>query len=94
MTKLRIKVSKDNAPFIIYNHLFVKEEPFTIDELQVELLEQYGLDVDKNFIKSEIKEYLNSGLVVYSLNKYKSCMKDQGVNQLNLVKAKLDGDIE
>lgn len=76
MPKLRIKVSKDNAPFIIYNHLFVKEERFTIDELQAELLEQYGLDVDKNFIRSEIEDYLNSGLVVHSLDKYKSCMKD------------------
>lgn len=76
MSRLRIKVSKDTAPFIIYNHLFVKEERFTIDELQAELLEQYGLDVDKNFIKSEIEEYLNRGLVVHSLDKYKSCMKD------------------
>lgn len=75
MTKLRIKVSKDTAPFIIYNHLFVKEERFTINELQTELLEQYGLDVDKNFIKSEIEEYIKSGLVVHSLDKYKSCMK-------------------
>lgn len=76
MTKLRIKVSKDNAPFIIYNHLFVKEELFTIDELKAELLEQYGLDVDKNFIKSEIEEYLKSGLVVHSFDKYKSHMRD------------------
>ena len=75
MTKLRIKVSKDTAPFIIYNHLFVKEERFTINELQTELLDQYGLNVDKNFIKSEIDEYLKSGLGMHSLNKYKSCMK-------------------
>lgn len=75
MTKLRIKVSKDTAPFIIYNHLFVKEERFTIDELQVELLEQYGLDIDKKFIKSEIEEYIRSGLLMHSLDKYKSCMK-------------------
>lgn len=75
MAKLRIKVSKDTAPFIIYNHLFVKEKRFTIDELQAELLEQYGLHVDKNFIELEIEEYLNSGLVMHSLGKYKSCMK-------------------
>ena len=76
MNKLRVKVSNENAPFIIYNHLFIKEERFTIDELQVELLEQYGLNVDKNFIKSEIEEYIKSGLVVHSLDKYKSCMRD------------------
>ena len=76
MNKLRVKVSNENTPLIIYNHLFVKEERFTIDELQAELLEQYGLDVDKNFIKSEIEEYIKSGLVVHSLDKYKSCMKD------------------
>ena len=76
MAKLRIKVSKDTAPFIIYNHLFVKEKRFTIDELQTELLEQYGLDVDKNFIELEIEEYLNSGLVMHSLGKYKSCMRN------------------
>lgn len=75
MSKLRINVSKNTAPFIIYNHLFVKEERFTIDELQTELLEQYGLDVDEKFIKSEIEGYLKSGLVIYSLNKYKSCMR-------------------
>lgn len=76
MPKLLIKVSEHNVGFVIYNHLFIKTDRFTIDGLQLELLEQYGLDLDKSIIQHEIDEYLNSGLVMHSLDKYKVCMQN------------------
>jgi len=68
MTK--VKVSEDNISFVIYNHLFSRDDSFTIEELKEELLFYYGLDLDYNTIKHEIEELLNSGLV-----KYKSCIR-------------------
>ena len=75
MTKVRVKVSEDNKSFVIYNHLFNKEDSFSIEELKEELLFYYGLDLDYNTIKYEIEEYINSGLVMHHLTKYKSCMR-------------------
>ena len=75
MTKLFVKVSDENKGFILYNHLFVKKEPFSIEELQQELKTQYGLEVTKSWLRHEIEEYLDSGLVMHELTKYRSCME-------------------
>lgn len=74
MTKLFIEVSDKNKGFILYNHLFVKKEPFSIEELQQELKNQYGLEVTDSWLRYEIEEYLDSGLVMHKLNKYISTM--------------------
>ena len=75
MTKLMVKVSDKNKKFVLYNHLFTKTEPFSLDELQQELLDEYGLKVDKSFLKYEIEEYLDCGLVMHNFNKYISTMR-------------------
>lgn len=76
MTRLLVKVSEKNKSFVIYNHLFVKTDSFTIEELQKELSDQYGLNLSISTIKAEIEEYLNSGLVMHDIDygRYKSCM--------------------
>ena len=75
MTKLFIEVSDKNKDFILYNHLFVKKDPFSIEELQQELKDMYGLEVTEAYLRYEIEEYLDSGLVMHELTKYRSCMK-------------------
>lgn len=75
MTRLLVEVSDRNKDFILYNHLFQKKEPFTIKELQQELIDNYGLEVTDSWLRCEIKEYLDSGLVVHELTKYRSCME-------------------
>ncbi len=75
MTRVLVKVSDENKGFILYNHLFVKKELFSIEELQQELKTQYGLEVTDSWLRCEIKEYLDSGLVVPELTKYRSCME-------------------
>ena len=75
MTKLLIEVSDKNKDFILYNHLFVKKEPFSIEELQQELKNQYGLEVTDSWLRYEIAEYLDSGLVMHRFSKYISTMQ-------------------
>ena len=75
MTKLFIEVSDRNKDFILYNHLFVKKEPFSIEELKQELKNQYGLEVTDSWLRYEIKEYLDSGLVMHEFDKYISKMQ-------------------
>ena len=75
MTKLFIAVSDKNKGFILYNHLFVKKEPFSIEELKQELKNQYGLEVTDCWLRYEIAEYLDSGLVMHKIDKYISTMQ-------------------
>lgn len=75
MTKLFIEVSDKNKDFILYNHLFVKKKPFSIEELKQELKNQYGLEVTDSWLRHEIEEYLDSGLVVHKFDKYISIMQ-------------------
>ena len=75
MTKLFIEVSDKNKDFILYNHLFVKKEPFSIEELQQELKDMYGLEVTDSWLRYEIEEYLDSGLVMHKFDKYISTMQ-------------------
>lgn len=75
MTRLFVKVSEKNKGFILYNHLFVKKDPWTLEEIQKELKDDYGLEVDMNFLRNEIKEYLDSGLVMHDLSGYITTMQ-------------------
>lgn len=76
MTKLLIEVSDKNKDFILYNHLFVKKEPFSIEELKQELKNQYGLEVTDFWLRYKIKEYLDSGFVMHKFDKYISIMQE------------------
>ena len=75
MCKLKVRVSKRNAKFVIYNHLYSRESrSFSLEELIEELQDYYGLDMDANTLQYEINDYLESGLVIHSFDKYKCCM--------------------
>ncbi len=75
MTRLLVKVSEKNREFVLYNHLFVKKDPWTLEEIQKELKDDYGLEVDMNFLRYEIREYLDSGLVMHDLSGYITTMQ-------------------
>lgn len=75
MTRLFIEVSDKNKDFILYNHLFVKKEPFSIKELQQELKDMYGLEVTETYLIRQIEEYLDKGLVMNRFSKYVSTMQ-------------------
>lgn len=75
MTRLLVKVSEKNKGFILYNHLFVKKDPWTLEEIRKELKDDYGLEVDMNFLRHEIREYLDSGLVMHDLSGYITTMQ-------------------
>ena len=76
MTKLLVKVSDKNKSFVLYNHLFARENKiFTIDEIHQELIDLYSLDVDMSWLRYEIEDYLNCGLVMHHFNKYEIHMK-------------------
>ena len=74
MTKLLVKINNRNKGFVLYNHLFQKKEPFTIQELQQELLDNYGLEVTDDFLKHSIEEYIDSGLVRRKFQKFVSAI--------------------
>ena len=76
MTKLMVPVNEKNKDFILYNHLFSKTDEFTLEELQAELKDMYGLEMDMSDLRYKIREYLDSGLVVHSFNKYVSYMRN------------------
>ena len=76
MTKLMVPVNENNKGFILYNHLFSKTDEFTLEELQAELKDMYGLEIDMSDLRYKIREYLDSGLVVHSFNKYVSYMRN------------------
>jgi hypothetical protein len=76
MCQIEVKVSKKNAKFVLYNHLFSKgKQSFSLDELQSELETLYGLEMETSELKNEIDDYLNSGLVIHDLNRYECCME-------------------
>lgn len=75
MCKLKVRVSNKNAGFVIYNHLYSRgSHSFSIEELVAELQSLYGLDMDADALQYEINDYLESGLVIHSFDKYKCCM--------------------
>lgn len=75
MCMLEVKVSKKNAKFIIYNHLYSKgKQSFSIEELRDELKTLYGLEMNSSDLRYELDDYLDSGLVIHNLNKYECCM--------------------
>lgn len=73
---LSVPVTQKNKGFILYNHLFAKgEEPFTIKGLKKELYNMYGLEVEESWLRYEIEEYLNCGLVMHHFSEYIATMK-------------------
>ena len=74
MTRVLVKVSNRNKGFVLYNHLFQKKDPFTIKELQQELIDNYGLEVTDDFLKHSLEEYMDSGLVRRKFQKFVSAI--------------------
>ena len=70
MTQLMVPVSKKNMGFIIYNHLFSKSEPFTLEQLGDELTENYKLFVSPQELEAIIKEYIDTGFVMHYFDRY------------------------
>lgn len=75
MCKVKVRVNKNNASFVIYNHLYSrKANRFSVEILRSELKQQYGLDLNQSEIQTELDGFIDSGLVMHSLDKYKVCM--------------------
>ena len=74
MTRVRVKISNKNKGFVLYNHLFQKKESFTIQELQQQLMDNYGLEVTDDFLKHSLEEYIDSGLVRRKFQKFVSAI--------------------
>lgn len=70
MTQLMVPVTKKNRGFIIYNHLYSREGTFTLRKLKAEILNLYGLEIKLAELKYIIKDYIESGFVMYHFNEY------------------------
>lgn len=70
MATLMVPVSTKNMGFIIYNHLFSKPEPFTLEQLGGELVENYKLFVPPHELEAIIKEYIDTGFVMHYFDRY------------------------
>ena len=72
MCKVIVKEPKKNAGFIIYNHLYSRNEAsFTLDILKRELDQQYHLVVEESALKIEIANMLKKGIVTRCVGGYK-----------------------
>ena len=75
MCKINVVVNAENADFVLFNHLYSREGgSFSIRELRNELRALYGLEIDNATLQNEIDDYLDSGLVEHSFDKYRRCM--------------------
>ena len=70
MCKVVVSNSEENIEFIIYNHLFSKDDySFTVSQL-VEDLHQYGLNLTPEYVQTEINFFIQSGLVNQNFRSY------------------------
>lgn len=73
MCKVVVNNSQENVEFIIYNHLFSKEDYcFTVTQL-VEDLRQYNLNLSPEFVQTEVNFFVRSGLVNQNFRCYSIC---------------------
>ena len=73
MCQAIIEKPNQNVDYIIYNHLFSKNDySFTIDEL-VDALKDYNLNLKKEFVKKTIDSYIDIGLIVEDISSYSIC---------------------
>ena len=73
MCQAIIEKPNQNVDYIIYNHLFSKNDySFTIDEL-VDALKDYNLNLKKEFVKKTIDSYIDIGLIVEGVSSYSIC---------------------
>lgn len=71
MCKVIVEKPNSNVGFILYNHLFSREDEFfTLDELEHEL-KQYHVNVGKDVIRTEINSMISAGMVVQRVENYK-----------------------
>ena len=73
MSKVIVKDSNKNVDFIIYNHLFSRNNyKFTVNEL-VNELKQYNLELSTEYVQKEIDDFIKSGLVNQRFRSYSIC---------------------
>ena len=73
MCQAIIEKPNQNVDYIIYNHLFSKNDySFTLDEL-VDALKDYNLNLKKEFVKKTIDSYIDIGLIVEGVSSYSIC---------------------
>lgn len=73
MCKVILNDANKNVEFIIYNHLFSKNNyKFTVAQL-VEELRQYNLELSQEFVQTEIDTFIQSGLVDQGFRRYSVC---------------------
>ena len=73
MCKVIVKDSNKNVDFIIYNHLFSRNNyKFTVNEL-VNELKLYNLELSTEYVQKEIDDFIKSGLVNQSFRSYSIC---------------------
>lgn len=73
MCKVILNDANKNVEFIIYNHLFSKNNyKFTVSQL-VEELRQYNLELSQEFVQTEVDAFIQSGLVNQSFRSYSVC---------------------
>ena len=71
MCKVIIKEPKKNKTFILYNHLYSRENSkFTETEIKDELLQKYHLNMTIAEIKHELIEMIRNGLIIRNVNGY------------------------
>lgn len=75
MCRVVVKDSKQDAEFIIYNHLFSRPEyQFTISKL-VEDLQAYNLNLSEEDVQAEIDGFVQSGLINQNFRCYTTCRR-------------------
>lgn len=73
MCRVVVNNSKKDADFIIYNHLFSKENyRFTISQLTEEL-QEYNLNLSKKCVQKKIEEFVRAGLIKQNFRYYTTC---------------------
>ena len=70
MCKVIVKNTSRSIPFIVYNHIFSKNNyTFTIGQLLTEL-QEYNLNLSEEYLKNTIKTFVRSGIVHQYVNYY------------------------
>lgn len=73
MCKVVVNDAKKDAEFILYNHLFSRENyKFTVSQL-VKELQDYNLNLTQEFVQAEIDDFIEAGLVNQNFRCYSVC---------------------
>jgi hypothetical protein len=74
MCQVVLKNPEDMAGFILYNHLFSQQNyRFTINDLVIELKQNYHLSLNQNEIRKQVSDWVSTGLVRENMKDYSVC---------------------